>query len=204
MTPTDPRSLRQQNFQRTVKAIGLSKIVDITGRQRSQISDCAAGRRTIGEKLARRLEIELSLEPGSLDLPDIGGSGVEISTVGQHRVPLLPWAAVTEPQGIEPIDVLLTNMDLSAEAFALRIADSSMSPAFNIGDIVIIDPNISPAPGDYVVAIAYDEAVFRRFRRNSQESFRLIPNNQDFPPLDSGDEVKIIGVMVEHRIYRHR
>ena len=43
------RKLRTSNFALIVKTKGLSQIVEITGRQKSQISVCAAGRRTIGE-----------------------------------------------------------------------------------------------------------------------------------------------------------
>lgn len=204
MEQTDPRSLRQKNFQKAVKTIGLSKVVEITGRQRSQVSDCAAGRRTIGEKLARKLESELGLEPGCLDLPDVGGSGIEVTTAGQHRVPLLPWEFVNNPNGANPLEILLTNMNLSPGSFAAKIIDQSMSPMFNVGDHIIVDPGIAPSPGDFVIASSPDGAVFRRYRLVSKDRFLLVPLNEDFPVLEGSDEVVIIGVMVEHRIYRQR
>ena len=57
------RKLRTSNFALIVKTKGLSQIVEITGRQKSQISDCAAGRRTIGERLARSLPSTFIRQP---------------------------------------------------------------------------------------------------------------------------------------------
>lgn len=199
---TDVRILRQKNFQQIVKSVGLAKVMEITGRQRSQIADCAAGRRTIGEKLARGLESELGLELGSLDLPELNGDGLSVAPVGQRRVPLLPWTQVASGGDNEPTDVLLTSMKVSTNAFAIEIRDQSMSPAFAAGDRVIIDPEIAPVPGDFVVAIVCGEAVFRKFRKQTQNEFGLVPLNPDFPTLSGNEVEKIVGVMVEHRIYR--
>ncbi len=40
--------------------------------------------------------------------------------------------------------------ELSKEAFALKMQDDSMSPEIRINDIQIIDPLVSPKPGDFV------------------------------------------------------
>lgn len=196
------RKLRTSNFALIVKTKGLSQIVEITGRQKSQISDCAAGRRTIGERLARKLEAELCLEPGSLDLP-IKGEGLSISQVGQYRVPLRTWSDIASGLDSEPIDVLLTSMKPIGNLLALEIKDPSMSPVFNIGERIIIDTGLTPAPGDYVVAVSDGEAVFRKFRLEAKDKFQLVPLNNDFPVIENSSTT-IIGVMVEHRIYRRR
>lgn len=201
----DVRKNRQINLQRVVKTLGISKVLELTGRQRSQLSDCAAGRRTVGEKLARSFETELGLEPGCLDLPLIEGEGLSIKPVGQRQVPLLSWLSVRSGRFDEPIDILTTDMKLSENAYALEITDIAMFPVFKPGDRVIIDPNIEPVPGDFVLAVSKDrdhaEAYFRKFRMQTQSSFCLVPLNADFPQID-GESVKVIGVMVEHRIYR--
>lgn len=86
-----------------------------------------------------------------------------------------------------------------------------MNPVFNEGDLVIIDPDESPRPGDYVVASnGGDEATFKKYRprgidENGQEVFELVPLNEDYPPMHSDRQhIEIIGVMVEHRIFRKR
>ena len=86
---------------------------------------------------------------------------------------------------------------------ALEIKDPSMSPVFNIGERIIIDTGLTPAPGDYVVAVSDGEAVFRKFRLETKDKFLLIPLNNDFPVIENSSTT-IIGVMVEHRIYRRR
>lgn len=202
---SDVRQNRQINFQKLVKSMGIAHVLELTGRQRSQVSDCAAGRRTIGEKLARSFEAELGIEPGSLDLPLIEGKGVSIKPVGQRRVPLLSWQNLLSGRYDEPVDILTTDMKLSKSSVAVEIIDLSMFPDFKPGDRVIIDPEISPVPGDFVLAVTLDktppEAYFRKYRMQTQESFCLVPINPDFPQID-GANVRIFGVMAEHRIYR--
>ena len=46
---------------------------------------------------------------------------------------------------------LLTDMKISDNAFAVAIKDSSMMPKFEVGDRVIIDPEVPPIPGDFVI-----------------------------------------------------
>ena len=85
-----------------------------------------------------------------------------------------------------------------------------MVPEFVPGDIVIIDPDITPQPGDYVIAKNDDqEATFKKYRprgRNEkgQEYFELVPLNPDYPTLRSDlDQIAIIGTVVQHnRIMR--
>ncbi len=108
-------------------------------------------------------------------------------------------------------EFLLTDLELSDNAFALEIEGNSMTPDFNEGDRVIVDPAIQPRPGDFVVAKnGREEATFKKYRArgigaDGREAFELIPLNPDYPTISSEhDHVRIIGVMVEHRRYRKR
>lgn len=108
-------------------------------------------------------------------------------------------------------DWLLTDLDLSSHAFALRIKGDSMLPEFREGDMVIIDPSVNPLPGDYVVAKnGENEATFKKYRPrgvNEQglQVFELVPLNEDYPSMRSDiTPIRIIGTMVEHRRYRKR
>jgi len=90
--------------------------------------------------------------------------------------------------------------------FALEIDGLSMTPDFQPGDRVIIDPEISPNPGDFVVAKnSAKEATFKKYRArgidgNGNMIFELVPLNPDFETMRSDVEhLEIIGVMVEHR-----
>lgn len=143
---------------------------------------------------------------------------VSASDVGIRKIPLIDYvragelAEVANPFPIgEAYDWLLTDLDLSDRAFALEIEGNSMEPEFKAGDRVIIDPSVSPHPGDFVVAKNHDEkATFKKYRlrgidETGKEVFELIPLNSDYPTLRS-DEIplRIIGTMMEHRKYRRR
>ncbi|MNP76628.1 hypothetical protein D3C76_1738990 [compost metagenome] len=63
-------------------------------------------------------------------------------------------------------------------------------------------------PGEFVVAKNNGhEATFKKYRPLGVgiDDFELIPLNPDYPVLRSADmQLRIIGVMIEHRIYRRK
>lgn len=136
--------------------------------------------------------------------------------IGSRRIPLIDyvqagvWTAVADTfQPGDAEDWLLTDLDLSGQAFALQIKGDSMRPDFNPGDRVIIDPDVQPQAGDFVVAKNGDEeATFKKYRaRGTNDAgstiFELVPLNPDFETLRSDERpIRIVGVMVEHRKYR--
>lgn len=150
-------------------------------------------------------------------------ANVVAASIGTRRIPLLSYVqagALSEcviPYSHPPADDwLLTDLDLSPGSFALKIKGYSMhSPtseeSFNEDDIVVIDPLVTPLPGDFVVAKNGDhEATFKKYRpRGVNEQgvmvFELVPLNPDYPSIRSDvSAVQIIGTMVEHRRYRKR
>lgn len=108
-------------------------------------------------------------------------------------------------------EVIYTDTEMSKWAFALDIKGDSMFPDFKEGDRVIIDPKITPQPGDFVVAKNDEhEATFKKYKPRSYDQggriiFDLVPINPDYPTIHSDiQQVHIIGVMVEHRTYRRK
>ena len=87
-----------------------------------------------------------------------------------------------------------------------------MEPDFIAGDVVIIDPKIEPHAGEFVAAINGDyEATFKKYRpledfdEFGRQHFELIALNPDYHKLSSvKQQIRIIGTMVEHRIYRRK
>ncbi|MGB4334561.1 MAG: XRE family transcriptional regulator [Chromatiaceae bacterium] len=152
-------------------------------------------------------------QPGHL-LP--APANVGPASLGKHRIPLISyvkagrWQAVSDPYPPgEADDWLLTSRHCSGSAFALRIKGRSMLPRFEEGDDVIIDPSLSPRPGDFVVAKNHqEEATFKKYRPRGctdqgEPVFELVPLNEDYATLRSDQEpIVIIGVMIEHRHYR--
>ncbi len=101
--------------------------------------------------------------------------------------------------------------EIGPYGFGLWLRGDSMVPLFKEGDLIIVDPDESPQPGDYVVAKnGSDETTFKKYRprgidENGQEVFELVPLNDDYPTMHSDRQhIQIIGVMVEHRSYRKR
>ena len=145
-------------------------------------------------------------------------SNVSAAQIGSKQIPLLSYVsaghwtgAVDAFQPNDAHDWLVTDLELSESAFALEIKGDSMLPEFKPGDRVIIDPGISPQPGDFVVAKnGDDEAMFKKYRprqvnERGQVVFELVPLNEDYPTLRSDAKpITILGTMVEHRKYRRR
>lgn len=135
-------------------------------------------------------------------------------SVGIHKVPLIDWADVQEflnapRRGLEVMHpFLLTHEEYSAKAFGLKIADDSMTPRFQPGDTIIIDPGITPNPNDFVVAKHADLTWFRQYKarglRDGKPTFELVPSNDGYASIRSEDGAEILGTMVEHRTYRQK
>lgn len=145
-------------------------------------------------------------------------SNVIAVPLGARAIPLISfqqantWA--TDPAGYAPseeVPRLMTDLELSASAFALEIQGEMMLPKFMPGDRIIIDPALPAQPGDFVVAVIdKHETTFQKFRSKGKnlsgdEVFELSPLNPDYPSVRSDQaDIRIIGVMVEHRTYRRR
>lgn len=145
-------------------------------------------------------------------------SNVSTAQIGTKQIPLLSyvsaglWAGAVD--AFQPNDAhewLITDLELSSGAFALEIKGDSMVPEFKPGDRVIIDPDITPQPGDFVVAKnGEDEATFKKYRPRGMDAsgnvvFELVPLNEDYPTMRSDAiPIRIVGTMVEHRKYRRR
>ena len=108
------------------------------------------------------------------------------------------------PAGEVPTEVLA-----GPASFALVIDDESMAPALATGDKIIVDPDVVPRSGDYVVATVEenDAALVRLYRPRAEDNDKLV----ELVPFDGawttcmiggGKSGRIVGTMVEHRRYR--
>ncbi|MDQ1214484.1 helix-turn-helix domain-containing protein [Pantoea anthophila] len=162
-----------------------------------------------GENLLRLSEA-LGCAPAFL----IEGDGPvfsESAWTGLHQIPLLAQRDVAQwlsDAGSVRQDRLMHNdMALSQQSFAFRVEDQAMAPAILRDDVVIIDPSLSPQPGDSVLALQQQVALLRTWRQRGSEGgvtqFELAPLNINFPELHSGrDNLKLIGTLVELRRFR--
>ena len=53
--------------------------------------------------------------------------------------------------GDKPLEIIPVDCALSLKAFALRVNDTCFSPAIPNGAIVVVEPSLKPAHGDFVV-----------------------------------------------------
>ena len=94
--------------------------------------------------------------------------------------------------------------ELSAKAFVLRMIDDSMMPDIRVNDVLVIDPAVSPKPGDFVVAtvVGKDEAIVCQYRKLSYTSpeFDLMTLNENWPNINVNKnvQVEIVGKVVQN------
>jgi SOS-response transcriptional repressor LexA len=92
---------------------------------------------------------------------------------------------------------------LSDAAFALKMADESMIPEIRVNDVLIIEPSISPMPGDYVVVkvATRAEVIICQYKKLSYTSheFELLTLNDNWPNIKGTDdiELEIIGKVMQ-------
>lgn len=182
------------------------------------LSRVETGKQGASEEMLRKIAVALGCTVADLFAGANGGSNVEPSPLGSRRIPVISyvragnWSEAADPYSVgDAAEWLLTDLDVSSSTFALRIKGDSMKPDFSEGDVVIVDPTITPHPGDFVVAKNGEhEATFKKFRprgvnEQGQQVFELIPLNEDYPSMRSDiTPILIIGTMVEHRRYRRR
>jgi len=86
--------------------------------------------------------------------------------------------------------------------FALKVEGDSMEPEFSAGDVIIIDPRLTPKAGNYVVAQieGEDEAVFKQYRLKDKRVVlhALNPKYSD-AAIDDKYNIMMVGVVVESK-----
>lgn len=120
------------------------------------------------------------------------------------------------PERIEESIIINQNHcdNLNCECFGVIVADRSMKPNVVPGDIVVINPVLTPALGDMVLIKiqGYEKAVLRKFigKESNVDEGRLkaefVPFNKDYPSInlsldinikkEEGNGTKIIGPAV--------
>jgi SOS-response transcriptional repressor LexA len=79
--------------------------------------------------------------------------------------------------------------NLSDNAFVLRVTDDSMMPEFRVNDVLVIEPDATPKPGDYVVAFlkGEQEVLIRKYKQLSASkdvnTFELAALNDDWASI---------------------
>lgn len=96
---------------------------------------------------------------------------------------------------------ILTTVPINRHTFAVRVYGDSMQPKFNEGDILVVEPEMTPNPGDYVIAKnGSEEVTFKQLVKDGADWY-LKPLNERYPIKPLGAST-IVGVVraVEMRL----
>ena len=198
------------------KALGIT-IKELSARTKilspARISNWEQGTRSPGPVEAKLLAQNLSVSASYiLCLTDnLQGELTHSSGHGHRYIPVL--AMVDAPRARELVvgshterTIVVDGFNKSQHSeclFAVVIEDNSMQPEFNAGDLVVVDAELSPKPGDYVLAYlpAKKQTIFRKYSEADGCFFQLLASNELWATVNvkQVDEVVMIGVVIEYR-----
>lgn len=180
----------------------LSERAKVIDKKVNQTSDLLSGKASFGEKVARSIEENAGLPPGWLDtLGD--DENTAIGPIVHGHVPLI--STVQAGMYTDFIDNLLqpgdgkyemipTTVPIKRHTFAVRVTGDSMEPKFTEGMVLVVEPDLEPNPGDYVIAKnGSAETTFKQLIKDGSDWF-LKPLNDRYPIKLLGDST-IIGVV---------
>lgn len=93
--------------------------------------------------------------------------------------------------------------NLGAHVFKVVLDDGSMAPDFKQGEMITVDPDQKPQPGDYVLAVTRGNALFRWLRNagfddQGQPLLELAPINEAWAPQPVTEDTWIVGQAIRH------
>ena len=131
--------------------------------------------------------------------------GIELTLEDKFFIPkpVLGEVAAGNPLTIYPDSIdtieLPTVARMPKDSFLLKVKGDSLKDAYIFsGDVVIINPNIQPLKGHFVVAILDDAAVVKRFYKK-KDRIELHSENPEYQPIvieKKYENFKIVGVVV--------
>lgn len=206
--------------KRKEKGFTQQKLGDLVGVTKTTVSQWEKGDYSpSGENLynlAKAFEVSAEWLLSGKGDPDF--NNVAPAPLAGRNIPVLSyvqagnWHAHEDYRGADgDYEYVTADVEDDCRAFAVWIQGSSMTPEFNEGDLIIVDPDVIPLPGDFVVAKnGGEECTFKKYRprgykEDGSEVFELVPLNEDYPTLRSEiSPIRIIGTMIEHRKFRRR
>jgi len=202
--------IRLKNLEALIEEFGgqrqLAERADLTP---SVISQLKTGRRSLGEKLARKIEAGAEKPTGWMDVDHTGEpSNVSPGPDIRGLVPLISWVQAGCWEEIvdnfhtgDAEEWRPTTANCGPHAFALRVTGDSMVnpygfPSIPEGSVVIVDPDRPADNGKIVVAKLVDsqEATLKRLVIDGPNKY-LKPLNPDYKPIEINGNCRIVGVV---------
>jgi SOS-response transcriptional repressor LexA len=167
----------------------------------------------VWKKLARYFHMDVNLlRFGKLDLANPQEKVEDPTGHPQpyRKVPILSWNQVSNVVKSQvPISFLtagqgMVDTELSgARVFALHVHDDSMEPLFHEGEIILVNPDFEPQPGDYVIFLDQtgeaDHGCLRQFKK-IQGRYVLHPLNIQYKNTPLTSHQKIVGRVIQVRM----
>jgi transcriptional regulator with XRE-family HTH domain len=103
---------------------------------------------------------------------------------GGRSLPSVDWGQIQLfREGLyKPMRTVRSHFDAGPDAFHTVVIDRSNEPQLSPGDGVVIDPSITPEPGDIVMVMHDGNVLLRRFRPRA-DGVELAPCNSDWPTI---------------------
>ncbi|QIN36800.1 LexA family protein [Legionella longbeachae] len=203
--------------ERKAKGLTRKALAELTGELKiSRINNYERGDRTPGPTEIKLLADVLEVSASYLMCLTDNREGKMTKSPGMGAlIPVLDYKQAIDPAALiqkikEDVDTKVEFIPVSTavsdsigkNAFALQIKDESMIPEFRINDVIVIDPDTSPRPGDFVVALieGEQEVIVRKYKQLSASKevreFELIALNEDWADIRVGSnemQAQIIG-----------
>jgi len=157
-------------------------------------------------KFAYEIALALEINPtwliagkGSADFKNTNNT-VDSSSL---KVPLLDlntiasWLNQTNESLSQPQEFTYAAAPIAAHSYAVRITDTSMIPRFEVNTILVVDPDLKPENGDFVVVkILHQEQPIIRQLLYRCDTYYLAPaNSAMYKEIELSNEDKVLGVV---------
>ena len=194
---------RHQNLLRLIEELGdIQALADRIERSHSQVSQLknrsihsqTGAPRQIGDAMARHIERKLHLDVGWMDSHHptqgyerpVGSTALVLNEPAPFNTPQMSWEALMRPDQTLPA------------VFRVRVPDDAMAPRVRAGDVVELNADTPPKPGDGVLVRDRSGAVYlRSYRERHGAEWEAYPINDAYRTLTSeNDHLAIVAVVV--------
>jgi DNA-binding XRE family transcriptional regulator len=197
--------------RRTSLGLSQEQLAERVGVTRQSVQQWESGQTGPKRKLIEKVAWALELSVSALNPLVSNVTQIKLSTRSNVPIFSLPSVSLTEEGhvvGTSVADFGLISISINQDfGFAVLVEDDSMAPAYEIGDVLILDTSLNPQKNDDVVIVFETQsALLRRYiprglDRHGQPVFDLVSPNAESVTLTvkAADNAKIAGVVVELR-----
>lgn len=122
------------------------------------------------------------------------------------KIPLLAWEDVSTWHAkfiTNTEENVMVDVEVSKQAYALRLIDSAMEPVFPYGTILILDPLVKAKDRSYIITLLKnsDMPIFRQLIINGPDKFLkpLSPDTQIYKMLRLKNTDNVLATVVQAR-----